>query len=306
MQLDLWDKLITHAKGQQWISPALYVIATPIGNLLDLSPRAYYVLSKCDIIAAEDTRTSQILMGFWGINTPFMPAHRHNEQLAAQTIIKKLQLGQTVGLVSDAGAPAVSDPGARIVKAVRQAGFRVIPIPGASSVIAALMASGATSDENPSFCFAGFSPTKQVARRKWLQGWSNMACAVLMFESPHRIQDALEDILHVCGPDRNLTIARELTKKFEDIYTAPLAQVLAWMQQKNIRKQGEFVLVLHENKQQQQPDSTNISVDSRQLMQSLLSGLSVRDGAKHYANLTQVSRDSAYKLALEIKNSSSD
>lgn len=303
MQLDLWDKLITHAKGQQWPNPALYVVATPIGNLLDLSPRAYYALSNCDIIAAEDTRNSQTLLNFWGIRTAFMPAHRHNEQAAAQDIIKKLELGQNVALVSDAGAPAVSDPGSRIVNAVRNAGFKVVPIPGASSVITALMVSGATSDENPSFCFAGFVPPKQVARRKWLQTWSNMAMAVIMFETPHRISDCLQDLLHVCGSNRKISIARELTKKFEDVYTDSLDNAIAWLQEKNSRKQGEFVLVLHEDScLDTEIDNGQASINTRDLMLALLQGLSVRDAAKQYAALTGVSRDTAYNLALSLKD----
>lgn len=303
MQLDLWDKLITHAKGQQWPSPALYVIATPIGNLLDLSPRAYYALSNCDIIAAEDTRVSQNLMTFWGIRTSFMPAHRHNEQVAAENIIKKLAQGQNVALISDAGAPAVSDPGSRIVSVVRQAGFKVVPIPGASSVITALMVSGATSDENPAFCFAGFVPNKQSARRKWLQNWSSMASAVVMFETPHRINDCLQDLLHVCGANRKLTVARELTKKFEDVYTDSLEKSLEWLQQKDSRRQGEFVLILHEESNaDEHNDAGQATVNAKDLMLSLLQGLSVRDAAKQYASLTGVTRDKAYKFALSLKS----
>src|SRR5690606_15137563 len=161
-----WKRLTERVDAQHWPAACLYVVATPIGNLGDLSLRAWQALARCDVIAAEDTRASRALMDAWGVVTPLMAAHRHNEAAAAQSIVARLAAGERVALVSDAGAPAVSDPGARIVRAVREAGYPVIPIPGASAVIAALMASGVTSDENPAFVFAGFMPAKAGARQK--------------------------------------------------------------------------------------------------------------------------------------------
>ncbi|MFA4913133.1 MAG: ribosomal RNA small subunit methyltransferase I, partial [Burkholderiaceae bacterium] len=163
---DGWRRVADKVAGQHWPTATLYVVATPIGNLGDLGLRAWQVLSRASIIAAEDTRATRTLLDAWGIGTPLMAAHRHNEAAAAQSICDRLSRGETVALVSDAGAPAVSDPGARIVRAVREAGLRVVPIPGASAVIAALMGSGVTTDANPAFVFAGFAPTKSAARSR--------------------------------------------------------------------------------------------------------------------------------------------
>lgn len=187
----VWQSMMDKVQGQVWPQSCLYVVATPIGNMGDLSLRGWQALELCDIIAAEDTRATRPFLQAWGIQTPLMAAHRHNEAQAAQAIIERLEQGQRVALVSDAGAPAVSDPGARVVRSVREAGFQVIPLPGASAVITALMGSGATSDENPAFAFAGFMPPKTVARRKWLQHWSSLGMPVLMFES---IRENLEHI----------------------------------------------------------------------------------------------------------------
>lgn len=153
-----WKRLIERVGTQSWPAATLYVVATPIGNLADLSVRAWQTLLRCDVVAAEDTRSTRPLLQAWGIETPLMSAHRHNEASAAEAIVERLHRGERVALVSDAGAPAVSDPGARIVKAVREAGFTVVPLPGASAVITALMATGVTTDENPAFAFAGFLP----------------------------------------------------------------------------------------------------------------------------------------------------
>ena len=167
-----WKRLTERVAQQDWPAGALYVIATPIGNLADLSLRAFEALRRCDVIAAEDTRSSRQLLDAWGVNTPLMAAHRHNEASAAQAIIGRLRNGERVALISDAGTPAVSDPGARVVRTVVAEGYRAIPIPGASAVLAALMASGATTDENPAYMFAGFAPQKATARQKWFRRWS--------------------------------------------------------------------------------------------------------------------------------------
>src|SRR5690554_6122063 len=241
-----WKRLAERVAAQHWPAPALYVVATPIGNLGDLGLRAWQALLRCDVIAAEDTRSSRPLLDAWGISTPLMAAHRHNEAAAADSIVQRLQGGESVALISDAGAPAVSDPGARVVRRVREAGFQVVPVPGASAVITALMASGVTSDENPAFVFAGFPPSKQGARRKWLQSWSAIAAPIVLFESPHRVRATVEDMLAVCGPTRRLSVARELTKRFEQIETMALAEAGQWFAAEAHRDQGEFVLILHE------------------------------------------------------------
>src|SRR5699024_6197556 len=204
---------------------------------------------QADVIAAEDTRSSRHLLAAWDIATPLLSAHRHNEAQAAQQIIKRLAQDQRVALISDAGAPGVSHPGGRIVREVRQAGDRVVAIPGPSAPLTALMASGATSDENPAFLFAGFVPPKRLARQKWLAQWRTLSAPVVMFETPHRLAASADDLLTVFGPDRTITVARELTKRFEEVATLPLAELSTWLKQEAHRTQGEFVLVLHEAQQ---------------------------------------------------------
>lgn len=245
-QGDAWSRVADRVAAQHWPAATLYVIATPIGNLGDLGLRAWQALVRADVIAAEDTRASRTLLDAWGVSTPLMAAHRHNEASAAQAICERLAQGQRVALVSDAGAPAVSDPGARIVRAVREAGYAVVPVPGLSAVIAALMGSGATSDENPAFAFAGFLPAKAVARQRWLRQWCALPAPVVMFESPHRLAATLADLREAGGPARLLTVARELTKRFEEIATMPLGEAADWLAADAHRGQGEFVLIVHQ------------------------------------------------------------
>ncbi|WP_017524894.1 16S rRNA (cytidine(1402)-2'-O)-methyltransferase [Pusillimonas noertemannii] len=294
-----WNRLAQKVADQHWPASALYVVATPIGNLGDLSLRAWQALAQCDVIAAEDTRASRTLLDAWGISTPLMAAHRHNEAGAAQAILQRLEQGERVALVSDAGAPAVSDPGARIVRVVREAGHPVVAIPGASAVVTALMASGATSDENPAFVFAGFTPAKSAARQKWLRQWTALPAPVLMFESPHRLAAALKDLLEVCGPDRMLTIARELTKRFEQVATLPLGGAAQWLAEDGHRSQGEFVLIVHEAAAVD--NQGEIDASALQLLDALLEELSVRDAARVAAKISGLPRDMLYAAALERK-----
>lgn len=300
-----WKRLAERVAAQHWPAPALYVVATPIGNLGDLGLRAWQALQSCDVIAAEDTRSSRQLLEAWGIGTPLMAAHRHNEAAAAQAIVERLQAGERVALISDAGAPAVSDPGARIVRVVREAGFPVVPVPGASAVIAALMASGATSDENPAFVFGGFAPQKQGARRKWLASWKSVPAPLVFFESPHRVRATVDDMLAVCGPERRLTIARELTKRFEEVATMYLNEAAGWLAGDAHRCQGEFVLILHESEAAavggEAPDPQAVA-----LLDALLETLSVRDAVKVAARVSGAPRDALYALALTRAKASKD
>lgn len=294
-----WNRLAQKVADQHWPRPALYVVATPIGNLGDLSLRAWQALSQCDVIAAEDTRASRTLLDAWGISTPLVAAHRHNEAGAAQALVQRLEQGERVGLISDAGAPAVSDPGARVVRVVREAGHPVVAIPGASAVITALMASGVTSDENPAFVFAGFAPAKSVARQKWFKQWAAIPAPVVLFESPHRLAAALKDALEVCGPDREITIARELTKRFEEVATLPLGQAGQWLAQDGHRLQGEFVLILHEAVEPE--ENGEIDAATLVLLDALLEEVSVRDAARVAAKVSGLPRDVLYAAALERK-----
>ncbi len=293
-----WQRQAAQASAQQWPQATLYVVATPIGNLADLSLRALHALQLADVIAAEDTRTTRPLLDAWGITTPLMAAHRHNEAQAAQAIVQRLAQGERVALVSDAGAPAVSDPGSRVVRAVREAGYRVIPMPGASAVITALMGSGVTSDENPAFVFAGFPPPKTTGRLAWLRQWCVLPAPIVMFESPHRLAATLRDLLEVCGPARTVTVARELTKRFEEIATLALADAGAWLQAQPQRAQGEFVLIV------QAPPATpdtGVTAEADDVLRALLEKLSVRDAARIAARITGAPRDALYNRALALR-----
>lgn len=292
-----WNRLAERIGAQAWPVATLYVVATPIGNLGDFSVRAWQTLARCDVIAAEDTRASKTLLDTWGITTRLIPAHRHNEAGAAELILARLAQGERVGLISDAGAPAVSDPGARIVRAVRAAGYGVVAIPGASAVITALMASGVTSDENPAFVFAGFLPAKAAARQKWLKRWSAVFAPVIMFESPHRLLAAVKDLTQVAGAGRLLTIARELTKRFEQVVTMPLGEVVEWLEQDGHRSQGEFVLILHQADEVDENDQ--IDASTHVLLDALIDTVSIRDAARIAAKVTGLPRDVLYALALE-------
>ncbi|HLR77409.1 MAG TPA: 16S rRNA (cytidine(1402)-2'-O)-methyltransferase [Burkholderiaceae bacterium] len=300
----VWDRLTERVDAQDWPAPALYVVATPIGNLADLGLRAWQALRRCDVIAAEDTRTSRKLLDAWGVETPLVAAHKHNEARVAMDIVARLEQGERVAMVSDAGAPAVSDPGSRIVRRVREAGFRIVPIPGPSAVIAALMASGVTTDENPTFVFAGFVPSRSAARKQWLNDWCFLSAPTVMFESPHRLSASVSDIAEVCGPERLVTLARELTKRFEQIETLPAGELPGWLSEDPRRAQGEFVLIVHAPRQSER-ETASANPGQAALADALLESLSVRDTAKVLAKVTPLSRDDAYKLALERSNRNS-
>lgn len=294
----LWHKVLNDLPQQYWPTAALYVVATPIGNLADISARALYCLQLVDVIACEDTRSSKALLSSWGIDTALIAAHQHNEAQAAQQIIQRLAQGQRVALISDAGAPAVSDPGGRVVREVRQAGFDVRPLPGPSAVITALMGSGVTSDENPAFCFAGFIPSKSSARQQWLKTWGQLAAPVLMFESPHRLLSTLNDMQAIFSPTRHITIARELSKRFEQIVTLRLGEAITWVEQDEHRQKGEFVLILEQecthpaSEQEQKLDS---------YLRAMLVQISLKDSVKLATQFTRLPRDHVYARALALK-----
>lgn len=291
---EIWQQL----NQQDWPEQGLYVVATPIGNRADLSLRAWQTLQRADVIAAEDTRTTRPLLQAWGVRTPLIAVHRHNEAQAGSAMLERLARGERVALISDAGAPAISDPGGRLVQAVRHAGYRVIPIPGPSAVTTALMASGVTSDEQPAFIFAGFSPAKKTARQKWLQHWGAQSLPVLFFESPHRLIDCGRDLLQVLGPGRRLTLCRELTKRFEQVHECSLDELEDWLTADVHHQRGEFVLILHG------PESTRtheLDEVTRGWMHALAEQLSVRDVVRIAMQATGLPRQSLYQYALSLK-----
>lgn len=297
-----WQALIERLQQQNWPQPALYVVATPIGNLTDLSLRAWYALRLADVIAAEDTRTSQPLLQAWRIDTSLMSAHRHNERAATAVILDRLAQGQRVALISDAGAPAVSDPGGQLVQDVREAGFEVIPIPGANAAISALMATGATTDALPMFSFLGFLPARQAARERMLGRWLGAQAALVMYEAPHRIRELVADLCQVFGTTRRVSLARELTKRFEETVTLELGEAAAWVESDPHREQGEYVVILHpqaDDRAQDTETDPQWETQQRQAwMAALLSELSTRDAARIMAKALGLPKDICYAQLL--------
>ena len=282
------------AGSQNNPTSTLYVVATPIGNLADISLRALHVLSLVNAVACEDTRHTQQLLRAYGLDRPgsqLLALHQHNEAEAAQTVIARLSQGERVAYVSDAGTPAISDPGARLVAAVRQAGFRVLPLPGASSVTTALSASGMTGEDG--FVFAGFLPSKSGERQQAVQDLAQESRAVVLLEAPHRIE-ALAQALAVLG-ERRVTLGRELTKQFEQIETLPAQNLPRWLAEKPDRQRGEFVLVLHDA-----PVAATTGEGLR-VLQILLPELPLKTAVKLAAEITGESKNELYDKALALK-----
>jgi 16S rRNA (cytidine1402-2'-O)-methyltransferase len=272
----------------------LYVVATPIGNLADISLRALHVLQKVDVIACEDTRHTQQMLRAYGIDRPgaqLLAVHQHNEAEAAQTVIARLAQGERVAYVSDAGTPAISDPGARLAAAVRQAGYRVLPLPGASSVITVLSASGMTGEDG--FVFTGFLPSKAGERQHAVQALAQETRAVVLLEAPHRIE-ALAQALAVLG-ERRITVGRELTKQFEQIETVAAQDFAAWLAEKPDRQRGEFALVVHD------APVTQTSGEGLRVLQLLLPELPLKTAVKLAAEITGESKNALYEQALALK-----
>jgi len=288
-----------HACAQQnYPRGALYVVATPIGNLADISLRALHVLQLSDLIACEDTRHTQTLLRAYGIDKPaaqLLALHQHNEAQAAQTVLERLHQGLRVAYVSDAGTPAISDPGARLVAEARRAGLAVLPVPGASSVTTVLSVAGLTLDaQHPDgFVFAGFLPSKSGERNAAVLMLAKEARAVVLLEAPHRIE-ALAGALAVLGK-RALTVGRELTKQFEEIATLAAQDFPAWLAQDSNRLRGEFALVLHPA-----PASAAGGPDTR-VLALLLAELPLKTAVKLAAEITGEPRNALYELALEMK-----
>ena len=285
------------AGAQNHPASTLYVVATPIGNLADISLRALHVLARVDVVACEDTRHTQQLLRAYGLDRPgsqLLAVHQHNEAEAAHNVLDRLGQGQRVAYVSDAGTPAISDPGARLVAAVRQAGFRVMPLPGASSVTTALSASGMTGDSG--FVFAGFLSSKATERQLAVQKLAQESRAVVLLEAPHRIE-ALAQALAVLG-QRRVTLGRELTKQFEQIETLPAQDLSAWLAEKPERLRGEFVLVLHDAPVD---DTTG---EGLRVLHLLLPELPLKTAVKLAAEISGESKNTLYDLALALKKSS--
>jgi 16S rRNA (cytidine1402-2'-O)-methyltransferase len=276
------------------LPPALYVVATPIGNLGDITLRALDVLKSVDRVAAEDTRVSGHLLAHFDIRKPLVSIREHNEREAADRVRAWIAAGEAVAYVSDAGTPAISDPGARLVTAVRAAGLTVVPIPGASAVITALSATGLESGQ---WLFHGFLPPKSGARRTQLQTLAALPCALVFYEAPHRIEETLADMVTVLDGSRAVTLARELTKKFESIVTLPLRDAPAWLAADPNHVRGEFVVIVHP------PAAATAVVDSEamRVLDVLLGALPPTLAAKLASQITGRSKAELYKMTLARK-----
>lgn len=279
---------------QNYPVSALYIVATPIGNVCDISIRALHVLSIVDAIACEDTRNTGHLLRRYDLHKPLIAAHEHNEREVADKIIARLQQGERIALVSDAGTPAVSDPGARIVDAVRAAGCTVIPLPGASASITALSASGFVNDQ---FYFAGFLPNKAKQRDTLLAQLSTQTATLIFYEAPHRITETIDALLAAFGPERHIVLAREITKMFETIHRCPLAEAPAWLAADAHRQKGEFVLIV-EGATRQEDDSTAHD----HLLEILLAELPVKQAAQLAAQITGQKKNALYDRALQLRD----
>ncbi len=271
----------------------LYIVATPIGNLRDLSLHALDILKSADLIAAEDTRTSQGLLAAHGIQAKLTALHEHNEAAGAARLVTELQAGKSVAYVSDAGTPGISDPGARLVDAARKADLPIVPIPGASAVATALSVAGVEG----AWLFAGFLPPKAAARRKILEGLRALPFALVFYEAPHRIDECVADLAAVLGGERSLLFARELTKRFEQIHQCPLADAAAWLARDENHRRGEFVLVVSAPANVPSEDES----EARRVLEILLEELPVKQAAQLAARLTGGRKNALYDLALQLK-----
>lgn len=271
------------------------MVATPIGNLRDVTLRALDVLRSVDVVAAEDTRHTRLLLNHYGIDAKLVAAHEHNERAASQQVIDWLRTGQSVALVTDAGTPGVSDPGAVLVRAVREAGFRAVPIPGASALVAALSAAGI---EGTAFAFHGFLPAKGEARRQVLGRLAASEVPLVFYEAPHRVHETVADLQAVLEPERRITLARELTKVFESIHECALGAALAWLEADANRTRGEFVLIVHGAPPLE--EDTRAREGSR-VLALLMEEMPASGAARLAARITGARRNELYEEALRLK-----
>jgi len=274
----------------------LYVVATPIGNLGDITLRALQILKGVDAIAAEDTRHTSGLLSHFGISKKLIAVHEHNENQSAEKLLVQLNAGENIALVTDAGTPGISDPGAVVVDFVRKAGVKVVPIPGVSAVIAALSASGILQN---GFLFHGFLPASGGARRKALETLKAQTVTLVFYEAPHRIIESVDDMANALGAERRITFAREITKTFETIYSCELAQAKAWLEADTNQQRGEFVLLV-EAAETKAPEE--FSEETIRVLKLLLADLPLKQAVKLAAEITNEKKNDLYELALALKN----
>ncbi len=273
----------------------LYVVATPIGHLGDISTRAIEVLKQVDRIAAEDTRHSGRLLQHFAIQTPMLALHEHNERNSAPLLIEQLQAGQSIALISDAGTPLISDPGFNLVRLARQSGVRVVPVPGPSALVCALSAAGLATDR---FVFEGFLPARAAARRNRLEQLVREPRTLVFYESSHRVVDSLADMVAVFGASRRAVLARELTKQFETIRQDELGALQQWVEADSNQQKGEIVVLVEG---WSQPDDDVLTAEAERILQVLLEELPVKTAAKLAARLTGLNKRDLYERGVELK-----
>ena len=273
----------------------LYVVATPIGNLGDITLRALETLKVVDAIAAEDTRHTSGLLSHFGITKKLIAVHEHNEHQSAEKLLIQLKAGENIALVTDAGTPGISDPGAVVVDLVRKAGVKVVPIPGVSAVIAALSASGIAQN---GFLFHGFLPASGAARRKTLETLKTQTVTLVFYEAPHRIVESITDMANVLGAERRITFAREITKTFETIYSCDLSAAVSWLEADTNQQRGEFVLLVQAAAIK---DAEEISEETVRVLKLLLVDLPLKQAVKLAAEITNEKKNDLYEFALSLK-----
>ncbi len=273
----------------------LYIVATPIGNLQDMTARATEVLASVDAIAAEDSRHSARLLQHLGIATPVFSLHEHNENAIIPKVLERLGRGQNIALISDAGTPLISDPGYQLVRAAHQAGLRVSPVPGACALTAALCSAGLPSDR---FIFEGFLPHKSAARKAALEGLATESRTLIFYEAPHRILASLQDMLSVFGAGRHVVLARELTKTFETIRGGNLAELLQWVAEDPNQQKGEFVVLVRGSEKKQ----TELDAASLHVLKTLQNELPLKQAAALTARITGLSKKLLYQAGLDAKS----
>jgi 16S rRNA (cytidine1402-2'-O)-methyltransferase len=283
---------------QTYPTGALYVVATPLGNLADISLRALHVLGLVDVVACEDTRNTGTLLSRFGIRTSLMAAHEHNEREAAEQVLQRLMAGQRVALVSDAGTPAVSDPGARMVDSVLAAGLRVIPVPGPSAIVTALSVAGLLSNE---FHFAGFLPARPAQRAAALRKLTSLAATLVFYEAPHRVLETMQALQLELGGERTVVICRELTKQFEQVHRCQLSAAMAWLQSNDNHQRGEFVLLV-EGAPEQEVDNTEVD----RVLGLILEQCPVKQAASLAAQILGLKKNALYDRALALKKAADD
>lgn len=270
----------------------LYIVPTPIGNLGDITQRALTVLASVDLIAAEDTRHTGLLLQHFAINARLFALHDHNEQQKAELLLAKLREGQSIALVSDAGTPLINDPGYHLVRLCREAGIRVVPLPGACAAVTALSAAGLPSDR---FCYEGFLPAKSKGRCDTLRALEQEPRTLIFYESTHRLIDSLQDMVTVLGPDRYVVLAREITKTWESIQGAPVGELLAWVLEDENRRKGEMVLIV----EGYHAEEDALPPEALRTLALLQAELPLKKAAALTAEIHGVKKNALYKYALE-------